>query len=111
MTELNLENIRKDIDDIDSELTALFKKRMEKSLEVARFKRENNLPVFSDSREKEILHKVSQQIGEPFDGYARLLFNTIFDASRTFWQEGPIWQTGSKRLWRRLRRSSPTRQL
>lgn len=34
MTELNLENIRKDIDDIDSELTALFKKRMEKSLEV-----------------------------------------------------------------------------
>lgn len=83
MTELNLENIRKDIDDIDSELTALFKKRMEKSLEVARFKRENNLPVFSDSREKEILHKVSQQIGEPFDGYARLLFNTIFDASRS----------------------------
>lgn len=83
MTELNLENIRKDIDDIDSELTALFKKRMEKSLEVSRFKRENNLPVFSDSREKEILHKVSQQIGEPFDGYARLLFNTIFDASRS----------------------------
>lgn len=83
MAELNLENIRKDIDDIDSELTALFKKRMEKSLEVARFKRENNLPVFSDSREKEILHKVSQQIGEPFDGYARLLFNTIFDASRS----------------------------
>ncbi len=29
------------------------------------------------------MHKVSEQIGEPFDGYARLLFNTIFDASRS----------------------------
>lgn len=84
MTELNLDKIRADIDDIDSKLTALFRERMEKSLEVAKYKQEKNLPVLSDTREKEILHKVSEEIGEPFDGYARLLYNTIFDASKSY---------------------------
>ncbi|MFQ8602875.1 MAG: bifunctional chorismate mutase/prephenate dehydratase [Anaerovoracaceae bacterium] len=75
--------MRKDIDSIDSKLTDLFRQRMEKSLEIAKYKQENNIAVLNDTREKEILHKVSEQIGEPFDGYARLLFNTIFDASRS----------------------------
>lgn len=83
MTEINLEQMRKDIDSIDKQMTDLFKQRMEKSLEIARYKEENNLAVLNDTREKEILHKVSEQIGEPFDGYARLLFNTIFDASKS----------------------------
>lgn len=75
--------MRKKIDDIDSKITALFKERMETSLDIAKYKKEHSLPVFSDRREKEILHKVSEEIGEPFDGYARLLFNTMFDASRS----------------------------
>ena len=83
MTEINLDQMRKDIDSIDSKLTDLFRQRMEKSLEIAKYKQENNIAVLNDTREKEILHKVSEQIGEPFDGYARLLFNTIFDASRS----------------------------
>ena len=83
MTKINLDNIRKDIDSIDSKLAQLFKERMEKYLEVARYKKENNLAVLNDRREKEILHKVSEEVGEPFDGYARLVFNTIFDVSRS----------------------------
>lgn len=83
MAELNLDQIRNDIDSIDSQITQLFRERMEKSLEVARYKEEHNLPVFNDKREKEVLLKVSDEIGEPFDGYARLLYNTIFDASRS----------------------------
>ena len=75
--------MRHDIDNIDAQITDLFKQRMETSLEIAKYKKENAVPVLSDSREKEIMHKISEQIGEPFDGYARLLFNTIFDASRS----------------------------
>lgn len=83
MTDLNLDQLRTQIDDIDTQITDLFKKRMETALEVAKYKQENGIPVLNDRREKEVLHKVSEQIGEPFDGYARLLFNTIFDASRS----------------------------
>ena len=83
MTTKNLEQMRHGIDNIDAQITDLFKQRMETSLEIAKYKKENAVPVLSDSREKEIMHKISEQIGEPFDGYARLLFNTIFDASRS----------------------------
>lgn len=83
MTEQNLEQLRVTIDDIDSQITDLFKKRMETALEIAKYKQENGIAVLNDRREKEVLHKVSEQIGEPFDGYARLLFNTIFDASKS----------------------------
>ena len=83
MTEVTLDKLRNDIDQIDTQLTDLFRARMEKSLEVAKYKQEHNVAVLSDRREKEILHKVSEQIGEPYDGYARLLSNTIFDASRS----------------------------
>lgn len=83
MTEKNLDQLRNDIDNIDRQITDLFKKRMETSIEVAKYKKEHKVPVLNSNREKEVLHKVSEQIGEPFDGYARLLFNTIFDASRS----------------------------
>ena len=83
MTEINLEQLRGDIDAIDSKLAELFKERMQRSLDIARYKKENSIPVLNDSREKEILHRISEEVGEPFDGYARLVFNTIFDVSRS----------------------------
>ena len=61
MTDINLDQMRQDIDNIDEKLTDLFKERMEKSLEIAKYKKNHKVPVFSDKREKEILHKVSEQ--------------------------------------------------
>ena len=75
--------MRNDIDAIDSQIAELFRKRMETSLDIARYKKEHNIPILNSSREKEVLHKVSEQVGEPFDGYARFIFNTIFEASRS----------------------------
>lgn len=84
MTELNLDILRNQIDDIDTQITELFKKRMETALDIAKYKQEHGIAVLNDKREKEVLHKVSEQIGEPLDGYARMLFNTLFDASRSY---------------------------
>ncbi len=83
MTTKDLEQMRHEIDDIDAQITDLFKQRMETSVEIAKYKSENKVPVLNDRREKEILHTISERIGEPYDGYARLLFNTIFDASKS----------------------------
>ena len=38
MTDINLDQMRQDIDNIDEKLTDLFKERMEKSLEIAKYK-------------------------------------------------------------------------
>ncbi len=81
---MNLEEIRKDIDKVDSQIADLFKERMALSLDIAKAKQEGNLPVVNASREKEILHRISNEVGEPLDGYARILFNTLFDLSRSY---------------------------
>ena len=62
MTDKNLEQMRQDIDKIDSQITDLFRTRMETSLEIAKYKKEHQIPVLNDNREKEVLHKVSEQI-------------------------------------------------
>lgn len=79
-----LQNIREEIDQLDTQITDLFKERMEKTLEIAKYKRDHSIPVANDKREKDILLKISQQIGEPLEGYARLVYNTIFDVSKSY---------------------------
>lgn len=81
---MKLDEIRKQIDTVDSQIADLFKERMGLALEVAKTKKENNLAVVNNTREKEILHRISEEIGEPLDGYARILFNTLFDLSRSY---------------------------
>lgn len=81
---MKLEDIRKDIDKVDSQIAALFKERMGLALEVAKTKEENKMAVVNASREKQILHRISEEIGEPLDGYGRILFNTLFDLSRSY---------------------------
>jgi len=80
----NLEDLRKGIDDIDDAITDLFTKRMHLALDVAKYKKENNLPILNAKREKEILERISEQTEEAQEGYARILFNTIFDVSRSY---------------------------
>ena len=81
---MDLKNIRNDIDAIDTQICDLFKKRMDLALEVAKEKEKTNTPVINKAREKEVLLKISEEIGEPLDGYGRILFNTLFDLSRSY---------------------------
>ena len=81
---MDLKNIRNEIDTIDTQICDLFKKRMDLALEVAKEKEKNNTPVINKAREKEVLLKISEEIGEPLDGYGRILFNTLFDLSRSY---------------------------
>ncbi|ONI46195.1 shikimate dehydrogenase [Candidatus Epulonipiscioides gigas] len=52
---MNLEEIRQQINDIDKELIKLFEKRMKCVIDVARFKQENNLPIFQPEREEIVI--------------------------------------------------------
>lgn len=81
---MKLEELRTEIDRVDSQIVSLFKERMNLALEVAKTKKENSLAVVNPSREKQILHRISEEIGEPLDGYARIVFNTLFDVSRSY---------------------------
>ena len=58
---MSLSEIRQKIDEIDSQLLPLFIERMKCSEQVAKNKIEQNLPIFNESRENQILDKVEKK--------------------------------------------------
>ena len=49
---MDLQELRNEINDIDSQLQELFNKRMQISFKVAEYKIANNMPVFQSKREQ-----------------------------------------------------------
>ena len=58
----NLDDYRAEIDAIDKELIKLFEKRMNVVLNVARYKKENNMEIFQNGREEEVINKAVNNI-------------------------------------------------
>ncbi len=79
---MDLSDYRKQIDAVDTELVRLFKERMKISGDIAKYKIENNLPVFDASRERAKLSELCSSAGEDMSGYIHPLYNTIFELSR-----------------------------
>ncbi len=79
---MDLNELRLEIDEIDRQMVDLFCKRMAVSVKVSQYKIENGLPVLDANRERKKLAKISEMAGEDMAGYARTLYNTIFDMSR-----------------------------
>ena len=80
----DLQTLRGEIDAVDTQLTDLFLRRMDLCAQVAQCKRESGLAVLHQGREREILSRVSAHAGEGLDTYARVLFSTLFDLSRSY---------------------------
>lgn len=81
---MDLGEIRKKIDSIDSQLVKLYIERMVTCAEVAEYKRQNNMPVLDSSRERALLEKISELSGEEFEEYTRTLYSTILSLSRSY---------------------------
>ena len=81
---MDLNVYRDKIDNIDNELQKLFEQRMALAAEIAKYKDENHLPIRNTQREREVLARITDQSEEHLAGYARLLFSTIFDLSRSY---------------------------
>ena len=81
---MNIEDLRKKIDGIDSEMCRLFAERMQVVTDIARYKKENNMVVYHPSRARAVLQNISKQLGPEFEGYGRSLYRTIFDLSESY---------------------------
>ncbi len=81
---MDLNELRIRIDDINHRMVKLFAERMNVSMEIARYKMENGLPVLDRERERTILNRMALEAGEPFEDYTQVLFRTLFELSRSF---------------------------
>ena len=81
---MDLEALRKQINDTDNEMVSLFRKRMEIAGEIARYKADNDLPVLDRLREREILTRLTEGQDEEMAMYTKMLYTTMFDLSRSY---------------------------
>ena len=83
---MNIDELRKQINEIDAELVKAFDARMKVALEIGKYKKENGLPVFDPARERAVLDKQTSAVAEDMSMYVKLLYNTLFDLSRSYQQ-------------------------
>ena len=83
LAEDKLKELRNEADILDEKIVDLFKERMDRVTRMAKYRAETRLPFARDQREREILKRVSDRAGEEYEGYARLVYNTIFDVDHS----------------------------
>ncbi len=81
---MNLTEIREEITGIDENMAELIVRRMKLVLEVARYKKENNLPVLDRTRERALLSHITDIGEDGFEEYLKTLFSVMFDLSRSY---------------------------
>lgn len=84
---MNLDEIRKSIDETDGEILKLFSERMKLCEQVAEYKAKNNMPVFQGGREKQVLDGIEAKTEPRLRAASRLLFSQIMEISKCLQRE------------------------
>lgn len=78
-----LDELRKEIDSIDSRVLKLFNKRARHAIEIGVIKSNENQEIYDPEREREIIKKMLEQNEGPLDEKAVIgLFQRLIDESR-----------------------------
>ena len=80
----DLLEIREQINNIDNQIIELWKERMALSLEVAKYKKENHIPILDSKREAELLNRIGDMAGDDLEVYSRVLYDTIMTVSKSY---------------------------
>ena len=80
----DLTQARKEIDSINKQMAELFKQRMELSVQVAKYKMENNMPIYDKERETVILEQMADLAGAELAEYTQELFSTLISLSKAY---------------------------
>ena len=85
---MDLDQIRKDIDQIDQELVALLEKRMVCVSQIVEYKEQQGLPVLDQGREREVLEKVVSLVTDAqYRATIQGQFQDMMKRSRDFQEE------------------------
>ena len=79
---IELELMRKKIDEIDDKLLALFKERLEVSKKIGLLKKKYKMEIFDPQREQEIIDGCTQNISEDEKVYAEKFLRNLMDISK-----------------------------
>lgn len=81
---MDIESIRRQIDQLDDQLLEIFNKRAALALQIGEIKKEQDLAVYDPSREKRIFTRMQKTNNGPLDNSAIVrLFERVIDESRS----------------------------
>lgn len=79
-----LSEIRKEIDAVDDEITALYAKRMELIKEVGESKAHTKKAVNDSERENAVLYRLASKVNDDIKFYLKELYSTVFYTSKAY---------------------------
>ncbi len=80
---MTIDDLRAEIDRLDSELLKIFNERAVLALRIGELKKESGLPIFDPGREKKIFQRMKNDNPGPLDDQAIVrLFERVIDESR-----------------------------
>ena len=80
-----LDEARVKINEIDKKMIVLFEERMAAVLDVLKYKKEHNVPVFDENREIELIKKNLELLeNEALKEYYLIFFNGMLEASKKY---------------------------
>ncbi len=82
---MDIEDYRNKIDEIDGELVKLFEKRMNVAMNIAKYKKQNNLEIINSSRESEVIEKNIQRLqNKDLSLFTEKFFVNLMKLSRSY---------------------------
>ena len=79
---IELELMRKKIDEIDDKLLVLFKERLEVSKKIGLLQKKHNIKIFDPQREQEIIDSCTQNVNEDEKIYIEKFLRNLMDISK-----------------------------
>jgi monofunctional chorismate mutase len=81
--EIDLNQIRNQINTIDKELVGLLEKRFNLVLKVGQYKAANNIPIFDEAREKIVIEKCKNLlVNKKYESYIEKLYLQIMNTCK-----------------------------
>lgn len=81
---MEIEVLRKQINDINRQMLDLFNRRMEVSADIARYKEQHGLPILDEKREAEILRTIAENANENYRFETAEMFRTLMNLSKMY---------------------------
>ena len=85
---MTIDELRKEIDRIDSEIVRLYGERMTAAERIGEYKKERGMPVTDPARERELLRRVGELAGPENADDVRELFAFLMAKSRARQERG-----------------------
>ena len=81
---MDIKELREELNKIDDVLVPLFERRMDMAEQIADYKKKNNIAVSDRTREREVIYRMTGKVKPTLAPYAKVLYNTLFDLSKTY---------------------------